>query len=104
MAFTLSDSQHVPLTITPVDKKGNPATISSVPVWSVDNPNLLALTPSADGLSCDIASVGPLGSAKVSVSVAADATLPALIGELDVTINGGAATTVTIVPGTPTEQ
>lgn len=98
--FQLTDSQLVTLTISAVDKKGNPVTFAGAPVWSVDNPNLLSLTPSTDGLSCVVASVGPLGTAKVSVS----STTPSLSGTLDVQIVSGAATQLTIVPGTPSEQ
>lgn len=37
--------------------------------WYVDRPNMLTLSPSLDGLRCEIAASGPLGSAVVSVRV-----------------------------------
>ncbi len=106
MAFSMSDSQQVGLTIKVVDKKGNKAPIDGVPEWSVDNTELLALTPAADGLTCVVAAVGPLGDGNVTVKCDADlgSGVVPIIGTLAVTITGGAATTVTIDAGTPTEQ
>jgi hypothetical protein len=106
MAFQMSDSQQVDVSIAAVDKKGQPAPLESVQ-WSTDNPNLLALTPSADGKTCTIAAVGPLGSATMTAKADADmdpANTVEIIGTLDVTITGGQAVTVQLVPGTPTEQ
>jgi len=106
MAFQMSDSQQVDVTIAPVDKKGNPAKLDGVPEWSTDNTDVLALTTSADGLTCTIMAVGPLGTGTVTVKADADlgaGTTP-LIGTLEVAITGGAATTITLNPGTPTEQ
>lgn len=106
MAFQLSDSQHVPLSIAAVDKKGKPAKLDGAPEWLVDNTELLALTPSADGMSCDVAAVGPLGIGTVTVK--ADADLGAgrveLIGTLEIEVTGGQATNVVINPGAPSEQ
>ncbi len=106
MAFTLTDSQQVPVSVAITDKKGNPAKVDGVPVWQVDNPNVLALTPAADGMSCLVAAVGPLGTAKVSMTADADlgAGITEIIGVLDIEVTGGTATTVVLTPGTPTDQ
>jgi hypothetical protein len=106
LAFQMSDSQQVTVTIKVMDKKGNPAPVDGVPVWLTDNTELLALTPAADGLSCLVAAVGPLGTATVSVTADADlgAGVTPIVGTLDVQITGGTATTATLAPGTPTEQ
>lgn len=53
-------------------KKGNPARIDGVPIWMTDNPAVLALTPSEDGMSCRVDAVGPIGAAKLSIKVDAD--------------------------------
>ena len=105
MAFSMTDSQKCTLTITAVDKKGNPAALPAGAVsWLVDNTAVVALTPSADGSTCDAAAVGPLGTATISVKVS-DATGTTLAaGSIDCTITGGAATTITINPGAPVEQ
>lgn len=105
IVFQMTDSQQCVLSITAVDKRGNPvpATALGSIAWSTDTPAVLTLTPDATGATCTIASVGPLGTATVTVN----ATLPdgtAATGSLPVTVISGAPTTITVVPGTPTEQ
>jgi len=106
MAFQLIDSQSVSLSVKVVDKKGNDAKVDGVPEWLVDNTEVLALTPAADGLTCVAAAVGPLGTATVTFKADADlgAGVTPLLGTLEVQVVGGQAVTVTVVPGTPTEQ
>jgi len=106
MAFKLTDSQQVDLKIQAVDKKGNPAPIEGVD-WSTDNPNVVALMPSADGLTCTVAAVGPLGNAVITAKADADmdpSNRVEIIGTLEVEITGGTAQQVLLVAGTPTEQ
>ena len=107
MSFQMSDSQQVTLSVSFADKRGNPVPApvgAQPPSWLVDNAALLSLTPAADGLSCVAASVGPLGTATVSVKVS-DAQGNALAsGSLGVTVIGGAPATVVVTPGTPSEQ
>lgn len=104
----MTDSQVLPLgPIAFTDKKGNPVTAPTgiAVAWSVDNPNLATLTPSADGLSCDVASVGPLGSVVVSVAVTDSTSGSALAGgSVEIDIVSGAPSQVTIPVGSPTEQ
>lgn len=104
--FQLTDTQQVTVTAAFVDKKGNPAQVDGVPVWLVDNDSVLALAPAADGKSCVVSAVGPLGTAKVSMKADADlgAGVVEIIGVLDIEVTGGQATTVTLTPGTATEQ
>ena len=106
MAFSMSDSQQVVLTIKALDKKNNPAPIDGPGEWSTDNTDVLALTPAADGLSCTVVAVGPLGVGKVTVKADADmgAGVVPIVGTIDVTITAGQATTVVVDAGTPTEQ
>lgn len=99
----MSDVQSTIVTVSAVDARGNPvaATALGTPAWSVDNPNVLALTPSADGSSCSCAAVGPLGGANLTFT----GTLPgdvAVSGTLAFTIVSSAAVTVTLTPATPT--
>lgn len=92
----LQDDQHCPLTIQAVDAAGNPVTLPAGSVsWTSSNPSVATATPSADGMSCDVAAVGPLGSAQIGVTAAG------LTGTLDVTVVAGAAASIQIVPGTP---
>lgn len=106
MALTMTDSQVAKATVKIVDKKGQPAPTDGPPTWSTDNSDMVALAPAADGLSCDVAAVAPLGSCKVFVHADADLGSGSvdIIGTLDVTITGGAATTVTIDTAPPIEQ
>ena len=107
MAFSMSDSQQVVLgPITFVDKKGNPAPqpAGSTITWAVDNVALVALTPTPDNLSATAASVGPLGTATISVKVTDASSTTLAAGSVDCTITGGNATVINIPVGTPTEQ
>src|SRR5262245_20649831 len=52
VATKITATQDLPITARFVDKKGNPAPVDGIPEWLVDNPNLVALTPAADGLTC----------------------------------------------------
>lgn len=106
MAFSMTDSQQNTVSLKPVDKKGNAATVDGVPEWSTDNTDVLALTPAADGLSCLVAAVGPLGSGSITVKADGKAgpdEFP-IVGTVDVTITGGDAVTIELTPGTPEEQ
>ena len=97
----LTDVQHDALTLTAADAAGNPVALPAGSVtWGASDPTILAVTPSADGMSADVAAQGPLGTAQVTVSVAIDATTT-LTGSLDVVVVASAAATIQIVPGTP---
>ncbi len=105
MAFTLTDTQFTTLSVHFVDKRGNPANppaFTAIPVWLVDNPNLLALEPSVDGLSCKVSTMGPLGAAVVSFKASGGGQ--DFVGSVDVTVTGGDAQNVVIDPGTPAEE
>ncbi len=105
-AIDMTNSQQATATITPVDKKGNPAAIDGIPVWASSDETILTVAPAADGLSAVVAAVGPLGSAKVSVSGDADlgpGSAP-IFGTLDVSVTQGQAVGFKIDLGTPTEQ
>jgi hypothetical protein len=102
----MTDTQQTVMTAKFVDKKGNPGQVDGVPEWLVDNPNVLQLTPAADGMSCVALAVGPLGNATVTLKADADlgAGVTPIMGTVDFTIVGSASTTVSIDVATPTEQ
>lgn len=105
MSFKMSDSQQVPLSIQFKDKKGNPAAQPPGAVaWLTDNTDLLALTPSADGLSCLVLAVGPLGTGTVTVKVVAPDESTAAAGSIEVEIDAGNATAIEVSPGAVAEQ
>jgi hypothetical protein len=105
-AFKLSATQEVDVQIKVVDRKGNPAPVDGVPAWLTDNSELLALTPTADGMRCLVSAVGPLGTGTVSVTADADmgAGVVPIVGALEFEVTGGTAVAIEIVPGTPAEQ
>lgn len=105
--YQMLDSQMVTMGITITDKRGNPAPMppgTLPPVWMVDSPAVLALSPAADGLTCLVSALGPLGDAVVSVAVSDASGNPLASGGIDVSIVAGAPRTVIITPGTPSEQ
>lgn len=106
MAFDLTDTQEVLVSVDLKTKRGNPAKVDGVPEWSTDNTEVLALTPAADGLSCTVSAVGPLGTANVTLKADADlgAGVTPIFGVLEVNVTAGQATVVTLKPGAPTEQ
>lgn len=101
----LSDSQQVPLAIDPRNKKGNKAPVDGVPQWASSDPNVISVTPSADGLSC-LAKAGATGTAQVSVTADADlgSGVTALAGTVDFEVRPGPAVSLGITTGTPEEQ
>lgn len=105
--LALLDNQHCPLALQAADAAGNPTTLPAGSVtWTSSNPSVAVVTPSADGMTADVAAVGPLGTAQIGVSVQVDptgATAP-LTGSLNVTVSAGAAATINVVPGTPVNK
>jgi hypothetical protein len=106
MSLTLPDDKKCTLGLTLLDKKGLPTTPAAPPTWSVSDVNIIAVTPSADGLSADLAT-GPLvtppspATAQVTVTVEGDPTpgVDTQIGLLDVTVVAGEVASVTITAG-----
>ena len=103
MALTITDDQKVSVSISFVDDHGNPATVEAgiVPAWTVSDETLATVTAAADGMSADIATVGPLGTAQVTVTSPVTAGGPALTGTLDLSIVAGAAAVINVVAGAP---
>jgi len=101
----LRDDQQVALSIQPVDKKGKPALVDGVPVWASSDETVITVTAASDGMSAVAVGVAP-GSARVVVTADADlgAGVTDLTGTLDFNVTGGAAATLNITAGTPTDQ
>jgi hypothetical protein len=76
---------------------GVPAITSNTPIWSVDNPALVNLAPSNDGLSCVVTGM-MVGLATITVSAQGQTLLSETI---QVTVTPNLADTVTIFPGLP---
>src|SRR5262245_52998880 len=101
LAVQLTSTQRQSLSVAFTDGKGNPAPVDGQPQRMVDNPNVIALSPSLDGMACDIAAVGPLGTALVSIQADADmgAGYIAVAGTYAVEVIAGRATAVVIAGG-----
>lgn len=81
-----------------VDKKGNPATVENVK-WSVSDPNLLALTVSADGQTASVTNGTGLGTGQLNMTCNGTGDLTdTLSGSLDIQVVAGAAASITITP------
>lgn len=102
----ISSSQKFTASIQPVDAKGNPALVQEGSVVWGPAPDFLTLTPSSDGLSCEIAAKGPLGQGQVDVVADADLGegVVTIGGTLQVDVVAGQAVSLTINTGAPVEQ
>lgn len=102
----MTNSQQATASITPVDKKGQPAPVDGIPVWASSDETIVTVTPAVDGMSAVVAAVGPLGSANVSVTADADlgTGVSSIFGTLAVSVTQGQAVGLTITLGPATEQ
>lgn len=106
MRFVMTDSQTAEISISAVDKRGNPATVENVVFASSDDTILEVVQDPADPMKATIRAVGGIGSAQVNVTAdgrMGDEESP-IAGTLDVDVVAGDAVGFTISPGTPSEQ
>lgn len=103
MALVLTDEQRVSLAVAFVTAAGNPARVDGVPVWASSDETILIVEPSADGLSAVATTVGPLGTAQVSVHADADLGegVREVVGVLDIEVQAAEAVSASIAAGTP---
>lgn len=100
MAVSMADNQHVLLTATEKDGAGNDVQPSDVLQWSSDdNGAVVALNPSADGMTCDVVAVA-MGTANVTVS---DPALSLTSAAEEITVTAGAAASIEISAGEPAD-
>lgn len=106
MSLILTATQQVNLSVSFVDKAGNAAKVDGLPVWTSSDSNILTVTPSEGGLSAMVATVGPVGTAQVSVQADADLGegVTALIGTLDVEVVAAQAVVAVLAAATPEEK
>ena len=95
----LNDLQQVTLSIAEQDSKGQP--VADQLVWSVDNGDVIAITPSGDTQSC-LCVAGVDGTAVVTV--ADNSVNPPLTATDTITVVSSAATSLVISEGTPEDQ
>lgn len=105
-AVELTDTQQVVATLSPVDARGNAAKVDGVPAWETSDATIATVEAGPDDRSVTIRATGPTGSCRVSVTADADlgeGVVP-IVGVLDITVIAGAAVTVDISVGAPSEQ
>ena len=99
-AVQLTDLQQFTLTVAEQDSKGQPVTGDNLS-WTVDQPTVVAITPSADGYSC-LCVAGVDGTATVTVT---DNTVtPPLTGTDTITVVSSAATSIVLAEGAAEDQ
>lgn len=104
---TMTNSQKLTLSVQPVDKRGDPASVEpGSAVWAIDDATLATVTASSDGLSADVAALGPQGSTRIVLSADADlgAGVVTIFGEYQLTVTAGAAVGFKITASEPVEQ
>ena len=72
MALVLTDLEKVSLSVAFTTAAGNPAVVDGIPVWGTSDETILSVVAAEDGLTAVVTTVGPLGSAQVSVTADAD--------------------------------
>ena len=96
----ITDLQQYTASVGEVDSKNQPVTGDNL-TWSIDQPAVATVTPSADGYSAVIAGVAD-GTATYTVT---DNTVtPPLTGSGTVTVVSRAATSLVITEGAPEDQ
>jgi len=98
-AVQLTDLQQVTLSVAEQDSKGQP--VSDSLTWSVDQPTVISLVPSADTQSC-LCVAGVDGAAVVTVTD--NSVTPPLTASDTLTVVSSAATSLVISEGVPEDQ
>lgn len=104
---TLTDTQKVPGTITPLDKKGNPAKVQAgSSIFTSSDPTVVTVTPDpANELGVTVTAV-KAGAAQIRWSGDADLGdgIVTISAAEDVVVTGGQAVSAGFTFGPPVEQ
>lgn len=105
MAFILADDEKVSASATFVDAAGNVAPVQGAPVWASSDESIVTVTDNGDG-TVTITSVGPLGTAQVSVTADADLGdgVTNIVGTADIEVVASQAVAASIGLGTPEKK
>lgn len=100
MAKTLTDIQHVSVTLAEKDAAGNvvPFDFPTPPVWTTSDDTIVTVSVSTDGSNADVATTGKLGDAQITVTGTTADGRP-IVGRGDVTVTTSAPTTFELVFG-----
>lgn len=99
----LTDEQKCTVSVVFKTAKGNPAPVDGVPTWASSSPEIVEITPAADGMSAELTTPGGLGTAQISVKADADlgADVRDITGLLDVEVKSAGAAIVEIIAAAP---
>lgn len=100
----LSTLEKVTLTAGFVDAAGQAASIDGPATWESSDPSIITVeNVSADGMSCDAVTVGPVGTARVTLSGDADlgGGTRLVTAVQDIEVRAAEAVSASIVAGTP---
>ena len=96
----ITDLQQFTATVGEVDSKNQPVTTDSL-AWTIDQPAVASVTPSADGYSAVIAG---LSDGTATYTVTDNTVTPPLTGSGTVTVVSSAATSLVVSEGAPEDQ
>lgn len=86
---TLAAGQTTILHSNPEDVGNNPATPFNPLTYTVDQPSIIQLTPSADSLTCACKALGPVGTAVLTISGQAVNFGPAITTQVQLVVAAG---------------
>lgn len=97
------DSEKVVASLEIDDAKGFPVggSFDQPPVWSIDDPSIASLVPSADGMTCEVDGQKP-GNAVLSVAAVLGGA--SFAGSVPVVVTAGSPAQIKIVLGAPVAQ
>jgi hypothetical protein len=100
--ITLTPGQKVVVTLSALDAQGMAAKPDSLPAWTTCSPSVLALAPSADGMSCEVKATGTLKPGLcVTATCSAGGKLLTSKIDVDVVAPVKPAATISLTAGTP---
>lgn len=103
--LNLTDTQQCPISIAPVDKKGNAAPVQTVTFVSSDSAVVVVTPDAVNPLAALVIAKAP-GVARITVTADADMGdgVTDISGTLDVSVSGGQAVSLAINVGTVVAQ
>lgn len=106
LMFTLRSNEKVPLSIQPVDAKGNPAPIDGKAQWISSDETIVKLQIADDGLTCVAIAAERLGNARITVNADADLGdgIKTISGTFDIEVKAGEAVALNINSGEAVPQ
>lgn len=104
--LVLTADQKVRLSVVFQDDYGNPAPIDGAPRWESSDPAICTVAPAADGMSADVVTAGPVGTAQIraTADAVAGAAERLIIGIQEIEVVGGEARVVMLSAGPATAK